>query len=81
MNDDNVVLEKMVRNDYSHPIDNDFFIRKAADEIILCRNYNGLYGMNNINRLFQLSNPNKVIDIGILFEKEQRPQKSSKAHL
>ena len=65
MNDDNVVLERMVRNDYSHPIDNDIFIRKADDEIILCLNYNGLYGLNNINRLLQLSNPNRAIDIGI----------------
>lgn len=65
MNDDNVVLEKMVRNDYSHPIDNDIFVRKADDEIILCLNYNGLYGLNNINRLLQLNNPNEPIDIGI----------------
>ena len=65
MNDDNVVLEKMVRNDYSHPIDNDIFVRKAEDEIILCLNYNGLYGLNNINRLLQLNNQNEPIDIGI----------------
>ena len=65
MDDDNVVLEKMVRSDYSHSIDNDIFDRKATDEIILCLNYNGLYGLNNINRLLQLNNPNPAIDIGV----------------
>ena len=55
----------MVRSDYSHPIDNDIFDRKATDEIILCLNYNGLYGLNNINRLLQLNNPNPAIDIGV----------------
>lgn len=65
MDDDNVVLEKMVRSDYSHPIDNDIFEKKADDEIILCLNYNGLYGLNNINRLLQLNNPNPTVDIGI----------------
>lgn len=65
MDDDNIVLEKMVRSDYSHPIDSDIFNSKADDEIILCLNYNGLYGLNNINRLLQLNNPNPAVDIGI----------------
>lgn len=65
MDDDNVVLEKMVRSDYSHPIDSDLFNAKADDEIILCLNYNGLYGLNNINRLLQLNNPQPAVDIGI----------------
>lgn len=46
MDDDNTVLEKMVRSDYSHPIDSEIFNTKADDEIILCLNYNGLYGLN-----------------------------------
>ena len=66
MGDDNIVLEKTVRSDYSHPIDNDIFIKKSNDEIILCFNYDGLYGLNNINRLLQLSNPNASVNIGIL---------------
>lgn len=65
MDDDNTVLEKMVRSDYSHPIDSEIFNTKADDEIILCLNYNGLYGLNNINRLLQLNNPNPAVDIGI----------------
>jgi energy-coupling factor transporter ATP-binding protein EcfA2 len=65
MTDDNIVLEQTVRKDYSHPIDDDIFSQRSDDEIILCLNYNGLYGLNNINRLLQLSNPNKAIGVGI----------------
>lgn len=65
MSDDNVALERMVRSDYSHIIDDDIFIKKADDEIILCLNYNGLYGLNNINKLLQLNNPNQAITIGV----------------
>lgn len=55
----------MVRAEYSHIIDNDIFVKRSDDEIILCLNYNGLYGLNNINRLLQLNNPNESINIGI----------------
>lgn len=33
--------------------------KKSDDEIILCLNYDGLYGINNLNKLLQLSNPNQ----------------------
>ena len=62
---ENVVLENIVRNDYSHIIDKSIFDKKAEDEIILCLNYNGLYGLNNINKLLQQGNPNKAVEIGI----------------
>lgn len=65
MQDVNVALERMVRSDYSHPIDEDIFQRRADDEIILCLNYNGLYGLNNINKLLQLSNPSPAVSIGV----------------
>ena len=65
MQDVNVALERMVRSDYSHPIDENIFQRKAGDEIILCLNYNGLYGLNNINKLLQLSNPSPAVSIGV----------------
>lgn len=73
MGDNNVVLEQTVRNDYSHPIDEDIFIPRAKDEIILCLNYSGLYGLNNINRLLQLNNPMPSVDIGILRFKANDP--------
>lgn len=65
MTDENIALEKMVRNSYSHVIDEDIFSKRSEDEIILCLNYNGLYGLNNINKLLQLSNPNKAVTIGV----------------
>ena len=62
---DNVVLEEIVRNEYSHSIDKSILDKKSKDEIILCLNYNGLYGLNNINKLLQLGNPNKGIELGV----------------
>lgn len=73
MSDDNVALERMVRSDYSHLIDEDVFNPKALDEIILCLNYNGLYGLNNINKLLQISNPNPPVTIGIWQYKKGDP--------
>ena len=43
----------------SHKISDDIFNKKSDDEIILCLNYDGLYGINNLNKLLQLSNPNQ----------------------
>ena len=65
MRDENVALEQMVRSDYSHTIDEDIFTYKAKDEIILCLNYNGLYGLNNINKLLQLRNPATAVAIDV----------------
>lgn len=63
--DDNVALEEMVRDKYSHIIDDNIFNSKAKDEIILCLNYNGLYGLNNINSLMQLSNKSDATFVNI----------------
>ena len=73
MSDVNVALERMVRSDYSHIIDDDIFKRKCDDEIILCLNYNGLYGLNNINKLLQLNNPHPAIAIGVWQFKKDDP--------
>ncbi|UWD34646.1 AAA family ATPase [Mycoplasma cottewii] len=48
----------------SQSIGNTIFERKNNDEIILCPNYNGLYGINNINRILQEFNNNKAIPWG-----------------
>ena len=65
ISDDNTILEELVRNEYSHIIDDTIFDRKSDDEIILCLNYNGLYGLNNINKLLQVGNKNKAVTINI----------------
>lgn len=66
MDENNVVLEKIVRDDYPISLDKQIFNNFSNNEIILCLNYNGLYGLNNINKLMKLSNSNSFTSIGIL---------------
>lgn len=51
------LAEVMARNGYSTVLDKTLFETQGRDEIILCLNYDGLYGINNINRFLQTSNP------------------------
>jgi hypothetical protein len=50
------IAEVMARNGYSTALDKTLFVARSEDEIILCLNYDGLYGINNINRFLQSSN-------------------------
>ncbi len=54
---DNDLTEVIARNGYSTVLDKALFVTHGQDEIILCLNYDGLYGINNINRFLQSSNP------------------------
>ena len=55
--DDRVALQdKDALSNYSHSIDQTLFSPRAQDEAILCLNYNGPYGVNNINQLLQAKN-------------------------
>jgi ATP-dependent exoDNAse (exonuclease V) alpha subunit len=54
---DDDIAEIMARNAYSAMLDKTLFETQGQDEIILCLNYDGLYGINNINRFLQSSNP------------------------
>lgn len=54
---DDDIAEVMARNGYSTVLDKTLFEAQGHDEIILCLNYDGLYGINNINRFLQSSNP------------------------
>lgn len=56
---DGAVTEPLVKNNYVERLNQSIFEHSEEDEIILCLNYDGLYGINNINRLLQSSNPNK----------------------
>lgn len=62
---DDAILEPLVKNEYVSRLDASIFERSSDDEVILCLNYDGLYGINNINRFLQNSNPNKPIIWGI----------------
>lgn len=62
---DDAILEPLVKNGYVARLDESIFEHSNNDEIILCLNYDGLYGINNINRFLQNSNPNEGIVWGI----------------
>ena len=59
------ILEPLVNSGYVARLDESIFEHGDNDEIILCLNYDGLYGINNINRFLQNSNPNKSVVWGI----------------
>lgn len=68
------ITEHIVHYRYSASLDDTIFEKKSSDEIILCLNYDGLYGINNINRFLQNNNANSPykkeygpIKWGILF--------------
>lgn len=63
MEDD--VLELLQTGGYSLSLDASIFVPAAENEIILCLNYGGLYGINNINHFLQESNMNKEIWRGV----------------
>lgn len=62
---DDAILEPLVKNKYTADLKEFTFEYSAEDEIILCLNYDGLYGINNINRFMQNSNPNNTVEWGI----------------
>jgi len=55
------IEESISGNEYAGSLDESLFTRVDPDEIVLCLNYDGLYGINNINRFMQTSNPNPGI--------------------
>ena len=59
---ENSILELITKEGYSQRFDNSVFSPLSSDEIILCLNYGGLYGINNLNRLLQESNPAPAIN-------------------
>lgn len=50
---------------YTKRLDNSIFEKNDDDEIVLCLNYDGLYGINNINSFMQNNNKNKSIMLGV----------------
>lgn len=55
------IQESIDRNGFSSDLNDSIFEPYSKDEIILCLNYDGLYGINNINRFLQGNNPNEAI--------------------
>ncbi len=64
-NNDDDLTEYIVNQRYATSLDSSVFDKRAEDEIILCLNYDGLYGINNINRFLQENNPSKAYRWGL----------------
>lgn len=62
---DDAILEPLVKNNYVDRLDDSIFNFSNDEEIILCLNYDGLYGINNINRFIQNTNPSPEVIWGI----------------
>jgi ATP-dependent exoDNAse (exonuclease V) alpha subunit len=62
---DDTIVEAIVKSKYSTTLDASIFDAAGQDEIILCLNYDGLYGINNINRFLQETNPNPATQWGL----------------
>ncbi|HEM5956870.1 TPA: AAA family ATPase [Streptococcus suis] len=67
------LLEHITRGNFSRELDTDIFDNFSENEIILCLNYDGLYGINNINTFMQANNPSPGIIWGTSVYKKGDP--------
>lgn len=58
------ITEKIIDEDYSDVISESIFNNREKEEIVLCLNYDGPYGINNINRYLQMQNDNDSVEWG-----------------
>ncbi len=72
-NMDDSILEQNIVNNYSETLNESIFDHSEEDQIILCLNYDGLYGINNINKFLQSNNPNPPVEWGNLTYKIDDP--------
>lgn len=55
-----IIIEKLVINGpFSEDISKNIFTERNEDEIVLCLNYDGKFGLNSINSYFQDANPSR----------------------
>lgn len=59
------MLEHMTNKGYTTNLNESIFDNLQDDEIILCLNYDGLYGINNLNKFLQSNNKNLPVEWGI----------------
>lgn len=58
-----LITEKLVIDGpFSENIGKNIFKREMEDEVILCLNYDGKFGLNNMNSYFQNANPSQAVD-------------------
>ena len=70
---DETIPETIARNHYSTRLNATLFENHSSDDIILALNYDGLYGINNINRFLQASNPYPAVAWGPAIYKVNDP--------
>ncbi len=62
---DDAIAEHIAHHGYASDLTEQFFHSSSnGEEIILCLNYGGLYGINNINNFMQANNSNQPIEWG-----------------
>lgn len=59
------ITEKTIDEDYCEIISKSIFDNRKEEEVVLCLNYDGPYGINNINRYLQMTNTNDAVEWGI----------------
>lgn len=62
---DESMFLKMQNMNVIEDLSDEIFVKKAKDEIVLCLGYNGIYGINNINRIMQGNNPSEAVEWGV----------------
>lgn len=72
-NHDKDTWNYMIKNNYIEPINSNIFKEDSDDQIILCLNYDGIYGIKSINSYFQNKNENKEYINNIYTYKEGDP--------
>lgn len=55
----------LAKQDFSEIISEEIFKKQDDDEIILCLNYDGIYGINSINYYLQSENSNTAINLDL----------------
>ncbi|BCX79941.1 ATP-dependent RecD-like DNA helicase [Campylobacter sp. 19-13652] len=71
--DNKCIAELMATYNYVFELGDDIFNKDFDDEIVLCLNYDGLYGVNNINHFLQSANKSNTVAWGIWIFKENDP--------
>lgn len=64
-NNDSDIVEYLSNNNMSTSDYSSMFVKDENDEILLCLNYDGPYGINSINKYLQSDNPNIAYEWGI----------------
>lgn len=64
-NNDKKAITIMSNQEYSEELSDQVYKQNEESEIVLCLNYDGLYGINNINKIIQNNNPNPEVNIGV----------------